>query len=201
MKNRNLQDQTLQYYEQNSETFAEGTLTADMDEARKRFLRLLPDQPYVLDFGCGAGRDIKAFLEAGCRVDAADGSEEMCRIAFAYAGIPVRQMRFEDLDAESVYDGIWACASILHLPLAELTTVLHKIARALKPDGLLYTSFKYGNFAGVRNGRFFTDFTEKTLEEMWQEIPELMITKTWITADVRPGREEERWINILARRV
>ena len=76
--------------------------------------------------------------------------------------------------------------------------MLGRIGRALKKDGVLYTSFKYGTFEGVRDGRYYTDFTEETLESFWEDISLLKITEQWITRDVRPGRGEERWINILA---
>ena len=194
-------DQTLEYYKENKNSFITGTLGADMSDAQNKFLALLPEGSYILDFGCGSGRDAKAFLEAGYCVDATDGSPELCKAASEYTGIPVREMLFQELDAVDVYDGIWACASILHLPKAELKAVLERISTALKKDGVLYTSFKYGTFEGIRNGRYFIDFTEETLEEFWRDIDTLEIRETWITRDVRPGREEERWINILARRV
>ena len=131
-------------------------------------------------------------------MDAVDGSQKLCKAASDYTGIHVRQMLFQELEAENLYDGIWACASILHLPKEELAPVLKKIAAALRPEGILYTSFKYGTFEGMRGGRYFTYFTEETLSGFWREIPELKEPETWITRDVRPGREEERWINILA---
>jgi hypothetical protein len=115
--------------------------------------------------------------------------------------MPVRQMLFQDLDAENEYDGIWACASILHLPRTELANVLAKITFALKNDGVLYTSFKYGTFEGMRGGRYFTDFTEETLRDFWNGVKRLEIFDLWFTQDVRPGREEERWIDLLARRI
>lgn len=192
--------QTLQYYEQAPEAFISGTLAADMSDTRSRFSRHLPEHAMILDFGCGSGRDAKAFLEAGYRVEAADGSGELCARASAYTGIQVKQMLFHELDAVSRYDGIWACASILHLPKDELADVLGKIETALKPGGVLYTSFKYGDFEGIKNGRYFTDFTEETLNAFWSRTMSMRIFDQWITHDVRPGREEERWINILARK-
>ena len=195
------QDITIHYYDENAQAFAEGTISADMSYARNRFLDALPQAPYILDFGCGSGRDTKAFLDMGCKVDAIDGSGELCRKASEYTGIPVRQMFFQDLNAKSLYDGIWACSSILHLPKEELASVLVKIADALKEQGILYTSFKYGSFEGMRNGRYFTDFTEESLEEFLKKVPQLEIISTWVTGDVRPGREEEQWLNILARRI
>jgi len=196
-----LQDYTLKYYEDNAQAFIAGTLSADMSEARQRFLTELPDSAYILDFGCGSGRDAKVFLELGYQVDAADASEELCKAASEITGITVKKMFFQELNAKETYDGIWACASILHLPKNELLSVLKKIAGALKAQGVLYTSFKYGEFEGMRDGRFYTDFTEETFREFILAIPELHVFSIWLTGDVRPGRKEERWINILARRV
>ena len=193
-------DQTLLYYEKNADAFMAGTVFADMGEARARFLKQVPEGGCLLDLGCGAGRDAKAFLGLGYRVDAADGSEELCKRASGYTGIEVKHMLFGELSAIDQYDGIWACASILHLEKKELLQVLRKIAAALKEGGVLYTSFKYGSFEGMREGRYYTDFTEKTLEELFAEASDLRITETWLTRDVRPGREE-KWINILAARV
>lgn len=195
-----LQDKTIQYYEENADLYISGTQKADMKNARRRFLECLPQQARILDFGCGSGRDAKAFLDAGYVVDAVDGSPELCRAASEYAGIPVKQMLFQELDVKDVYDGVWACASILHLPKTELSEVLMKISAALRPGGILYTSFKYGEFEGMRSGRYFTDFTEETLAEFWRNLSRMQIISTWITQDVRPGREEERWINLLAER-
>ena len=193
-------DQTIVYYEQNADSFIEGTLGADMDDLRQGFLDLLPEGSYILDFGCGSGRDTKAFLDSGYRVDAVDGSEELCRRASDYTGIPVKHMLFQELSDREQYDGIWACASILHLKRRELPDVLQRISDALKPGGILYTSFKYGTFEGIRSGRHFTDFTEETLEAFWRGIPHLQIIDSWITQDVRPGREDGQWINLVARR-
>lgn len=192
---------TLEYYKENAEAFVSGTLTADMSDARNRFLARLQKEAYILDFGCGSGRDAKAFLEAGYQVDATDGSEEVCQKAANYTGIPVKHMLFSDLNAVEQYDGVWACASILHLPKDELCDVMKKISIALKQDGVLYTSFKYGSFEGMKNGRFFTNFTKKSLFAFMRDINTFKILEVWITHDVRPGRGNEKWINILACRI
>ena len=192
--------ETLLYYGKNAESFTDTTVGVDMRDIRSRFLKELPECAYILDLGCGSGRDTKAFLEQGYRVDVSDGSEELCKKASALTGIPVKCMLFQELEAVDVYDGRWACASILHLPKKDLADVLCKIAAALKKNGVLYTSFKYGSFEGMRNGRYFTDFTEKSLREFWERAIPLTIFEVWTTEDVRPGREEERWINLLARR-
>ena len=197
----NWQKETLEFYNQNSGEFVSGTLVADMAVARNRFTECLPPEALILDFGCGSGRDTKAFLDAGFRVDAIDGSAELCASASAYTGIPVKQMLFSELDACEKYDGIWACASILHLPVKELEDVIGKLERALVPDGVLYASFKYGTFEGMRNGRYFTDFTEEKLKSFWEKTTALSIFDMWVSHDVRSDRKERQWINILARRI
>lgn len=192
---------TLQYYNEHADDFAHSTFHVNMENLRSRFLNNLTDGARILDFGCGSGRDARAFLDQGFQVDAVDGSKELCEKASRLTGIAVKNMLFEELDASGVYDGIWACASILHLPKSELSGVLTKIRDALKLGGILYTSFKYGTHEGMRNGRYFSDFTEESLQVFWKTIPRLEIFETWITQDTRPDRKEEKWINLLARRV
>ena len=109
-------------------------------------------------------------------------------------------MLFQDLCFQEEYDGIWACASVLHLKVADLEDVFAKMLKALKPNGILYASFKYGIFEGYRNGRWFTDFTEEKFEVFGQQFPNLVIENQWISGDIRQGREEERWLNILIRK-
>lgn len=190
-------DTTLQYYNQNARSFAEGTIHADLTDTQNRFLSRLEPGAAILDFGCGSGRDTKYFLEQGYQVEAVDGSEELCKIASEYTGIPVRQMYFQELDVRERYDGIWACSSILHLEKTELRSVLQKMADALCPGGWIYTSFKYGTFEGMRNGRYFTDFTWSSFQSFIRDVETLSIAESWVTGDVRPGREEEKWLNLL----
>ena len=191
---------TLDYYNQNAQSFAAGTISVDFHETQDRFLKLLDKGSLVLDFGCGSGRDTRYFLEHGMYVEATDGSEELCRIASDYTGIPVKQMLFQELKETEKYDGIWACSSILHLPKQELKVVLMKMADALKEQGIIYTSFKYGDFEGERNGRYFTDFTEDTFRDFVADITGIQIEEVWITGDVRQGRNEERWLNLIIRK-
>ena len=195
-----MKNSTLEYYDQNAEQFFKTTADVDFTGTQDRFLRYLEPGSRILDLGCGSGRDARYFLEKGYQVDATDGSAEICRLASEYTGIPVRQMLFNELDAEEEYDGIWACASILHLPEEELRDVMHRIGTALKEDGVFYTSFKYGDFAGERNGRYFRDFTEESFREFLTDFHEFRMTDQWITSDVRPNRGEERWLNVLLRR-
>ena len=191
---------TLKYYNENAKSFIEGTVNVNFVKIQNVFLQLLPSGGLILDFGCGSGRDTKYFLEHGYKVDATDGSIELCKLASKYTGINVKHMLFQELAEVEKYDGIWACASILHVKRTELPEILQKMYTATKKNGVIYISFKYGNFEGERNGRYFTDMTEETMEELLIHVPELKIEKQWITGDVRAGRGDERWLNTILRK-
>lgn len=205
---------TLDYYNKYAVEFSKDTFDVKFTETQDLFLSLLKPNSCILDFGCGSGRDTRYFLQQGYRVEAIDGSKSLCEIAQKNTGIPIRQMLFQDLRESDEYDGIWACSSILHLAKNELTTVMKKMIRALKKNGIIYTSFKYGDFEGERNGRYFTDFTEKSFAEFLEKlkifnentkntedkVSEIAIEKIWITEDVRPGRGDEKWLNLILRK-
>lgn len=199
---QNVVDATIQYYEEHAEEFAANTLAADMASIRSRFLVYLPKGCRILDFGCGTGRDSKAFQELGYDVTAIDGSEALCGIARLLTGLPVRCLDFRNytLEEGEIYEGIWACASLLHLQKNELLPVMKELSQALTPGGAFYVSFKYGTFEGERNGRHFTDFTVEEFREFIKSIPELYVAEYWVTGDVRPGRGDERWLNIVLQR-
>lgn len=191
---------TLSYYNEHAEAFAADTQHADMHLTQDRFLALLDEGSSILDFGCGSGRDIRYFMEKGFQVSGTDGSEELCRLASAYTGTLVRHLLFQELDEKEAYDGIWACSSILHVPRKELPSVLGKMQAALKQNGIAYASFKYGDFEGERNGRYFTDFTEDSFCAILQEVQGFAIEECWLTGDVRPGRGDEQWLNLILRK-
>lgn len=190
-------NKTLKYYNDNAEKFISGTVEVEFNDTQDHFLKFLNQGDKILDFGCGSGRDTKYFYEKGFLVDAVDGSEEMCKFAKTYTGLPIRKMLFTDLDAIEEYDGIWACSLILHLPKEELKDVFQKMVHALKRDGIIYTSFKYGDYSGMRNGRYFTDFTEKSFEQYMKNIEGITINELWVSEDVRPGRRNEKWLNLI----
>jgi 2-polyprenyl-3-methyl-5-hydroxy-6-metoxy-1,4-benzoquinol methylase len=196
-----IMDETLNYYNKNAESFINATVAVDFEKMQNKFLERLPRGAYILDFGCGSGRDTKYFLEHGYKIDAIDGSDELVRYASEYTGIKVKKMLFSELDATKCYDGIWACSSILHLPKVELKDVLVKMSRALKDNGIIYTSFKHSEFEGMRNGRYFTDFTLESFVDFIKDVPSLDILEYWISEDVRQGREDEKWLNLILVRI
>ena len=186
----------MNYYDENAREFFDGTVNANMTPHHMEFLKLMPENGHILDAGCGSGRDAKKFMSLNYKVTAIDESAEMCRLASEYMGMPVKHKRFQEIDCLNEFDGIWASASLLHVPSDEIGDVLNRLKNSLMENGILYASFKYGDFEGMRNGRFFNDFTEKTATELFEKNG-FEVLKTWITSDSRKGREDEKWVNIL----
>ena len=191
----------VSYYDDHAEEFLLATQDADMGVVLACFLEELSDGLRVLDWGCGSGRVSLALLAAGCDVTAVDLSSAMCAATAALTALEPRNESFFDLDDVDRYDGIWASASLLHVPSVDLPAVLHRAATALKPRGALYCSFKYGTGELERNGRFFNDMTEEKFTSLLGSVPSLRLVETWVTEDVRPERAGELWLNCLLRRV
>lgn len=187
---------TLEYYQRHAQDFFSSTVNVDMESLYLPFLRHLPQSGRILDAGCGSGRDSKAFLEKGYQVEAFDASAEMVNLASQHAGLCVRQMTFNDIADTERYDGIWCCASLLHVSAETLPGVMSKLARALKTGGTWYVSFKYGETERVKDGRHFTDLTEQGLEKLIAPMSDITLISSWTTRDKRPEREE-MWLNAL----
>lgn len=191
-------EQTIAYYDEHASGFIADTLDADMSAQLARFLAHVPADGSVLDWGCGSGRDARAMLDAGYAVTASDASRKLCEQARQLTSLSVRQERFLELSDKNAFDGIWACSSLLHLTPVELPRAFSLARDALKPFGVFYVSFKYGTYTGMRGGRWFTDLDEAALEAL---LPEnLSIIDIWTSADVRPDRQDERWLNAIMRK-
>lgn len=191
-------NKTIEYYNENSQKFITDTVDAQMTDIQKEFLNHIPENGKILDFGCGSGRDSKFFMEAGYKVTSVDGSKEMCKAAEKLTHQSVICSTFQDFFTTESFDGIWACASLLHLKKDEIKSVAQKLSKMIKKEGILYMSFKYGDSSKVRNGRFFTDLTEESFKELFKDVSTLFTWKYTITSDVRPGRQQEKWLNIYA---
>ena len=189
----------VEYYNQNSEQFFQTTLNVNMESLYQAFLVHLPNRGYILDLGCGSGRDTLAFKNKGYQVEALDYSKALVEKATALTGIPIRYQSFYDLNDQGIYDGIWACASLLHCKRDRLADVMQSILNALKVNGILYMSFKYGDKDRETGGRKFTDLNEEQAEELLNQFYQIELIKHWITIDQRPDREE-KWLNILVKK-
>lgn len=190
---------TLAYYDNQAAQFFTDTVDVDMAALYERFLPRIPAGGLILDAGCGSGRDSKAFLQRGFRIHAFDASIKIAALASQHLGQPVPVRRFQEVEEVACYDGLWSCASLLHIPEAEIPAVLARLWRSLKPGGTAYFSFKLGESERQHQGRHFTDATEARLQRWLEGLPELGTLECWITQDQRPGREES-WLNALVER-
>jgi SAM-dependent methyltransferase len=147
-------EETLKFYRHNAESYA-----AWAKAPSRRligFLGLLPPSGSILELGCGAGNHAAEMLARGFTLRATDGSPEMAEVATRRLNHPVETMRFEELDDHDAFDGVWASACLLHVPMDELAGILARIHRALKPDGIFYASFKTGESDGRDSlGRYY----------------------------------------------
>jgi SAM-dependent methyltransferase len=186
------------YDEHGAEYFAE-SLQAELGEVRRRFTALLAPGAEVCDGGCGSGRDARIFLDQGYRVTAFDASAALVALARVHTGLPVLHLAFQDLDFERAFDGLWTCASLLHVPRAGERDVIDRCARALRPGGIWYLCYRVGRGECLDGPRFFRYHTEETLRALLRQQGDLEVLEVWETPDRRPGHPEV-WLNVLARR-
>ena len=191
---------SIDYYNRYAPTYFESTVNIDMSEARKRFERVLPEGGSILDLGCGSGRDTLAFFEDEYEVTPLDGSKEMCALAEIHTDLEVLHMTFDELDFDEVFDGVWACASLLHVPEEEMPDILKKIGLALKPGGHFYISVKEGDFEGNRGGRYFVDYSKRKLMEMIEDTGIFKIKDVWKSEDAKEHISDTKWLNLIAKK-
>lgn len=192
---------SIDYYNRYAVPYYEETVDVSMEEVMKRFVELLPENAEVLDLGCGSGRDTIALEEKGFYVTPMDGSEEMCKLAEVNTDEEVLQMTYEEMDFDDVFDGIWACASLVHLTEDEMREILDKLVQALKADGILYFSVRKGDRDGIYNGRYFRDYSRKELYGLIDKTSGLELIDIWTTQDVRFAKRDRMWLNVLAKKV
>ena len=192
---------TIRFYEDHADAYISGTVDVDMESLYRPFIQLLPAGGTILDAGCGSGRDARAFLDRGYQVTAIDASAQMVKATTRLTGHPAEQLRFQKMEFQGEFDAVWACASVLHVPLAELDDVLSRFFIALRPGGTFYLSFKEGKGERTERGRHFTDFTANSLRTKLEQQSSVSVLRIWTTNGLRPGRVDERWVNAIIRKV
>ena len=192
---------TLDFYAAEAAAYATRSDSIGVSKALAEFIARLPPQATVLDLGCGTGRDTRALIDTGHTVTAIDGSPEMAREAEKRIGAPVRVWLFENLDYTQAFDGIWANASLLHVPRAGLPDVLARVYRALKPNGLLFASFKAGGQEGRDPlGRYYNYLNRGEVDAL------IGAAGAWTTLEISTGRgigydgEESKFVNCTAKK-
>ena len=189
-------DNTINHYNNNAKDYFDYTVNADMSDHYERFLKYLQENSYILDVGCGSGRDSKYFISQGYKVKAIDGSKELCKLASEYLNETVDNIKFNEIKYTNMFDAIWANASLLHVDKYEIDSVIERLKKALKENGIFYATFKYGNSEREKDGRYYNDQNEDTIRELFKDFD---IKELWVSDDVIPGKED-RWINIIVKK-
>lgn len=195
---RDITRQVLNYYDRTAEDYVRKTFSLDTSELRARFTRYLPSGAYLLDAGCGSGRDALLFRAQGYQVDAFDGSPETARLATKLTGIPVQCRTFAQMQEREVYDAIWACATLVHLDDLGFCEALRNLQRALKPGAHLYFCVKAGT--GLRtagDGRVFNDFTLPRLLDV-PAMAHFKLVESWHSESV--ANTTDVWLNVILRK-
>jgi len=196
MKNNN---SNIAYYDDHAEEYASQTLLMDMSPVINEFLIYVPEGGTLLDAGCGSGRDSMYFLKNGYQVEAFDASFQIARIARKNTGLAVKNIRFQEMNYDNAFDGVWACASLLHIEKTDLNSVFRRIFISLKQGGVFFSSFKYGTGKLLTKGRSFTMFNENDLKNMLKSNPGFELIKTW-NNQTTLGRQTTNWYNIILRK-
>lgn len=195
-------NKTLDFYNNNSKTYIESTLTVDISHLYKDFLKHISKGGHILDLGCGSGRDSLEFIKQGYNVTAVDGSKELSIAASKLIEQEVICSKFEELQLTEKFHGIWACASLLHVNKNHIVDVIKNTSSNLKDNGVFYMSFKYGEKEYIdEKGRYFNCYTEETFNELISKVEGLDIMKIYKTIDIVPGRGDIIWLNILCIKV
>lgn len=195
-----MKNTTIDFYNKNSIEFFKTTVNSDMDPLYKPFLNELKSGDKILDAGCGSGRDSLYFKGLGYDVTAFDGSIEMVNLSSKLLNQEVFHTTFEDFKSDVMFDGIWACASLLHINNNNIIDIINKLTKQLKNGGIFYMSFKYGEKEYEKDGRYFNCYTEDSFKTMISEIYDLKIQSLYVSGDVRPGRENEKWLNVICKK-
>lgn len=191
---------SIGFYEDNAEAFFRGSVDADMAADWRAFAAELHAGDRVLDAGCGSGRDALGFVRLGFEVTAMEASPKLAALARLHTGLPVQVLTFDQVAWREAFEGVWACASLLHVPRVGLADAVGRLRDALVPGGVLWMSFKFGKGERQVEGRHFTDLDEAGADALLAKVGGLELLWTKVAGDVRPGREHERWLSVLCRK-
>ena len=202
-----LSESTLDYYDDNAVKFAIQTLSIDMHDLYELFLNQLPqtDTQCILDVGCGSGRDANYFAKEGYDVTAIDASAELIQWAQRHnmsSKIDWHHLDFSGIEKQpwaNKFTGIWACASLLHVPFLELPCIIELLLETLTDEGVMYLSFKHGEGERVDEERFFCDMDELRWKTIVAKIPQVIEYHIWLSADKRADCKDA-WFNVMIKR-
>ena len=194
----------LNYYDKNAVEFANQTVSIDMHDLYELFLNQLPqtESQCILDVGCGSGRDANYFAKQDYNVTAIDASAELIQWAQRHhmsSKIDWHHLDFSGIEKQpwkNKFTGIWACASLLHVPFLELPLIINSLLDTFTDDGVMYVSFKYGKGERVDEERLFCDMNELRWKTIVAKIPQVIECDIWLSADKRADCKDA-WFNVI----
>ena len=192
----------IDYYNKYAAKIFEETVEEEVSEKfRDEFLSYLDEGDAILDLGCGSGRDSLDFYERGYDVTPLDGSEEMCRLAEVHTDLEVLCEKYEDMDFDDAFEGVWAREAFIHVPKDEIRGILLKVRNSLTKNGVFYTSVSEGEFEGFSGELYFTDYEKSELEELLEDCG-FRVLDIWEVRDdeIRRGYEGNGWLHVLAQK-
>jgi mutator protein MutT len=192
---------TLQYYNAHAASYIRETINRDIMDIREHFISMLTPGSHILDLGCGSGRDSRVFLDHGFRVTAIDASPAIATITSDFLAQDVLVMKAQDICDNEKYDGIWACASLLHIADSEMSATVKRIADAVRPGGIAYISFKRGTNCNIDDkGRFINRYTLEQFTKICLEIPHIELSAHYESVSITHN-SKEYWLNIFISKV
>ena len=192
----------IDYYNKYAAKIFEETVEEEVSEKfRDEFRSYLEEGDAILDLGCGSGRDSLDFYERGYDVTPLDGSEEMCRLAEVHTDLEVLCEKYEDMDFDDAFEGVWAREAFIHVPKDEIRGILLKVRNSLTKNGVFYTSVSEGEFEGFSGELYFTDYEKSELEELLEDCG-FRVLDIWEVRDdeIRRGYEGNGWLHVLAQK-
>lgn len=186
---------SIEYYDTNAKEYFELTKSIDTSHEINRFLRYVRKSGYILDAGCGSGRDSLYMINLGYQVKAIDASSELAKLASRYIGQKIDVMKIEDIPYFNTFDGIWANASLVHSNEEEILNALGRFSNALKKFGILYISIKHGQGVYEKHGRTFYLYDEASWLTLVNKQRDIIMLDIWRTEDKL--KRENQWLNVL----
>jgi 2-polyprenyl-3-methyl-5-hydroxy-6-metoxy-1,4-benzoquinol methylase len=169
-----------------------------MGVARERFLSKLQPGAHILDAGCGTGRDMLAFTMRGFLVSGFDGSHQMAAYASSYSGRTCTVLRFQDMQYQNEFDGVWSCAALLHVPKNDMEDVMNRFANSLKPNGVAYFSFIEGEGERVSSdGRLYNSYTSDSLRTLLSKMGRVRELEFWTSVDSGTPSRPAQWLKMI----
>jgi len=189
-----------QYYNEHAQKFIEKTLDVDLKPIYEVFESYLKPGIKLLDVGFGSGRDSLHFYKKGYSVVSIDYAEEIVARGKNFLDNEVLLVDFQEIEYENEFDAIWASAVFMHFTDNAILQAMNICHRALKANGYVYISFKYGENAETRKGRYFNDFTEDKFMKLFKSQQNFTVERVWITEDARTDHKCKKWVNIILKK-